>query len=120
MKMRETDINISLPELGDALPGTGNGVPLAVEITTDAKGRITIPKQGGMLDMDSAARDLPLLRGFLEKDLRVTIRADADTSQQRLTDVLKPLSQRGAISITFADWQAKKGMGITQCQTGGA
>jgi len=115
-KFHETDIEMALPKHDDGLPKVGGEAPVVVEIAIDSKDRISILKEGGMLDVDPAVRDLPLLNtklkgiakaeGLQGRDLRVSIWVDPLASLQRVIDVLNALAANGVTRVKFADLEA--------------
>jgi biopolymer transport protein ExbD len=119
LKIRETDIEMALPKHDDGLPKVGSEAPVLVEIAIDSKDRISILNEGGMLDVDPAVRDLPLLKtklkdiakaeGLQERDLRVSIFVDPLASHQRVIDVLNALAVNGVTRVTFADLETAEG-----------
>lgn len=112
---RETDLNISLPksEAGE------DESRVTVDLSVDAKGRLWLTGEDGFLDTDAAVRELPLLKaklkiiagekGIGEKELKVMVRVDPLTAQQRVIDVLNLLAQMGISSVTFGDPKAEGG-----------
>lgn len=117
LKIRETDLEMALPKRDDGLPKAGNKAP--VEIRIDSKDRVSIPEQGGLLDVDPGMRELPLLNAKLQaiakaeglegKDLGVSMRVDPFATQQRVIDVLNALAVIGVTNVRFADLEAAEG-----------
>lgn len=118
LKARETDLALSIPKQGEELPDDADDNRVSVDISLDAKGRVSLTDEEGFLDTDAAERDLPLLKAKLteatgenghgEKELKITLRADPLASQQRVIDVLNLLAQLGISSVTFANVKAEE------------
>lgn len=117
LKARETDLRMSLPKPEGKLPGDEEDARVTVDISLDAKGRVSLADEEGILDANAAERQMPLLKaklmaiagekGLGEKELKIMVRVDPLTSQQRVIDLLNLLAELGISSVTFADVQAE-------------
>ncbi len=110
---RERDLGMSLPVPFPLDPDQPLIEPLFIDIAASGEIHTGILETRLPMDADSASRELPLLRGQLEmyagaarasnSTPLVQIRADDQTTQQRVIDVLNTLAAVHIQSVTFTD-----------------